>query len=97
MRRRSWVSRVLLQERTAGFPTVRPVTGPRPDPAGLRGTRVDVLVAGGARCHDPARVARAARAALPGARVDVLPHVSHHALPLAAAGEVAAFLAAGGG
>lgn len=83
-----------LQEETARFPTVRPVTGPRPALDRLRGLRTDVLLAGNARCHDALRVARAARAALPGARVDVLPGVSHHALPLTAAGEIAALLAA---
>ncbi|MCX5378712.1 alpha/beta fold hydrolase [Streptomyces sp. NBC_00091] len=82
-----------LQEETADFPTVRPVTGSRPDPAGLRELPVDVLFAGRARCHDPHRAARAAREALPDARVDVLPGVSHHALPLTAAGEIARRLA----
>ncbi|GGR93743.1 carboxylesterase [Streptomyces nojiriensis] len=82
-----------LQEESAGFPTVRPVTGPRPDLAGLgrpsgAGPRVDVLFAGRARCHDSGRAARAAREALPGVRVDVLPGVTHHALPLAAAAEI---------
>lgn len=81
-----------LQERTAGFPAVRPVTGPRPDLSGLggpQGPRVDVLFAAAARCHDAERAARAARAALPGARVGVLPGVSHHGLPLTAAAEIA--------
>ncbi|WP_208948683.1 alpha/beta fold hydrolase [Streptomyces subrutilus] len=88
-----------LQGETARFPAVRPVTGPRPDLAGLgeapvggtSGTGVDVrvLFAGRARCHDADRVAGAARRVLPGARVDVLPGVSHHALPLTAAGEIA--------
>lgn len=77
-----------LQEEAADFPTVRPVTGPRPDLARLGGLPVEVLFAGRARCHDSHRVAGAARRALPGARVDVLPGVSHHALPLTAAGEV---------
>lgn len=86
-----------LQEETAGFPAVRPVTGPRPDLAALRqlpGARVDVLFAAQARCHDAGRAARAAREALPGARVDVLPGVSHHALPLTAAAEIARRLTA---
>ncbi|MGW6985521.1 alpha/beta fold hydrolase [Streptomyces sp. NPDC054932] len=82
-----------LQEETSGFPAVRPVTGPRPDLAGLAGPQVDILFAGLARCHDPGRAARAARAALPGARIGVLPGVSHHALPLTAAGEIARRLA----
>ncbi|MFF5702831.1 alpha/beta fold hydrolase [Streptomyces sp. NPDC012794] len=82
-----------LQEETAAFPTVRPVTGPRPDAAGLGGLPVEVLFAGRARCHDPRRAAGAARAALPGARVGVLPGVSHHALPLTAPAEIARLLA----
>ncbi|MFE7098847.1 alpha/beta fold hydrolase [Streptomyces erythrochromogenes] len=84
-----------LQDATARFPTARPVTGPRPDLTRLaeRGARVDVLFAGRARCHDSGRAARAAREALPGARVDVLPGVSHHALPLTAAAGIARRLA----
>ncbi|MCJ1677678.1 alpha/beta hydrolase [Streptomyces sp. APSN-46.1] len=82
-----------LQDETAAFPTVRPVGGPRPDPAGLGKLPVRVLFAADARCHDSARVARAARQALPGARIDVLPGVSHHALPLVAAEEMARRLA----
>ncbi|MGW7437556.1 alpha/beta fold hydrolase [Streptomyces sp. NPDC054849] len=85
-----------LQDETAGFPAVRPVTGPRPDLAGLGelpGPRVDILFAGHARCHDSGRAARAAREALPGARVDVLPGLSHHALPLTAADTFARWLA----
>ncbi|MFG2980271.1 alpha/beta fold hydrolase [Streptomyces sp. NPDC048258] len=78
-----------LQDETAAFPAVRPVTGPRPDPTGLGELPVHILFAGRARCHDAARAARAARGVLPGARVDVLPGVSHHALPLTAAPEVA--------
>ncbi|MFF9981882.1 alpha/beta fold hydrolase [Streptomyces erythrochromogenes] len=84
-----------LQDETARFPTARPVTGPRPDLARLaeQDVRVDVLFAGEARCHDAGRAARAAREALPGARVGVLPGTSHHALPLAAAPEIARLLA----
>ncbi|GAA1149832.1 alpha/beta fold hydrolase [Streptomyces hebeiensis] len=79
-----------LQEASAGFPAVRPVTGPRPDTARLDGTGVPVLAlfAGRARCHDAVRVARAAAAALPGALVDVVPGASHHTLPLTAADEI---------
>ncbi len=77
-----------LQEETAGFPGVRPVTGPRPDLTRLAVPRVDVLFAGLARCHDSDRAARAARGALPGAHVGVLPGVGHHALPLTAAAEI---------
>ncbi|MFJ3721627.1 alpha/beta fold hydrolase [Streptomyces sp. NPDC090045] len=86
-----------LQDETARFPSVRPVTGPRPDLGALGqrpGARVDVLFAEHARCHDAGRAARAAREALPGARVEVLPGLAHHALPLTAAGELARRLAA---
>ncbi|WP_435842867.1 alpha/beta fold hydrolase [Streptomyces filamentosus] len=78
-----------LQEEGAGFPSVRPVTGPRPDLAALRELPVRVLLAGRARCHDPVRVARAVAAALPEARTEVLPGASHHAFPLTAAGAIA--------
>ncbi|MFI2645713.1 alpha/beta fold hydrolase [Streptomyces sp. NPDC018610] len=78
-----------LQEETAGFPAVRPVTGPSPDPAPLRKLSVRVLLAGSARCHDPGRVARAVAGILPEARTEVLPGVSHHAFPLAAADRIA--------
>ncbi|MGW0751346.1 alpha/beta fold hydrolase [Streptomyces sp. NPDC002587] len=81
-----------LQDETAGFPAVRPVTGPRPDPTALGELPVHVLFAGRARCHDAARAARAARRVIPGARVDVLPGISHHALPLTAAPEIARLL-----
>ncbi|MEU9148306.1 alpha/beta hydrolase [Streptomyces sp. NPDC048349] len=88
-----------LQDETARFPAARPVTGPRPDLTGLGELpvppRVDVLFAGSARCHDADRAARAARRALPDARVDVLPGTSHHALPLTAAGHIARLVAAG--
>ncbi|MEV7444724.1 alpha/beta hydrolase [Streptomyces sp. NPDC091204] len=76
-----------LQDESARFPAVRPVTGPRPDLT-APGTRVDVLFAERARCHDAGRLAQAARAALPGARVEVLAGAAHHALPLTAAGEI---------
>ncbi|MFJ4779162.1 alpha/beta fold hydrolase [Streptomyces sp. NPDC088762] len=87
-----------LQDETARFPAVRPVTGPRPDLAGVSGPGelpVHVLFAERARCHDAARAARAAAAALPGARIDVLSGVSHHGLPLTAAEEIARRLVQG--
>ncbi|WP_405943576.1 alpha/beta fold hydrolase [Streptomyces sp. NBC_00932] len=82
-----------LQDTTAGFPTVRPVTGPRPDLTGPGLPPTDLFLAERARCHDAARVAAAARAALPGVRAEVLPGVSHHSLPLLAADTVARSLA----
>ncbi|GGZ70351.1 hypothetical protein GCM10010389_04700 [Streptomyces echinoruber] len=46
---------VALQEAAAGFPAVRPVTGPRPAPQALRALEVPVLllVAANGRVHDP--------------------------------------------
>ncbi|MFD7956406.1 alpha/beta fold hydrolase [Streptomyces ardesiacus] len=72
-----------LQEAAAGFPERRPVTGPRPAPEALRAldTPVLLLLAGDSRTHDPAQVAARARTSLPHAEVDVVPDVSHHALP----------------
>ncbi|MFE6053806.1 alpha/beta fold hydrolase [Kitasatospora sp. NPDC056446] len=74
----------------ADFPASRVVTGPRPAPDRLRAltTPVLALFAAGSRTHAPARVAGTARHALPAAEVAVLPDVSHHALPMAAAPEV---------
>ncbi|MFJ8161224.1 alpha/beta fold hydrolase [Streptomyces sp. NPDC096136] len=81
-----------LQEETAAFPAAKPVTGPRPDLAGTSGIPLDILFAERARCHDSARTAAAARAGLPGAGIRTVRGVSHHALPLAAAGEIARLL-----
>ncbi|MER7761426.1 alpha/beta fold hydrolase [Streptomyces sp. NPDC097619] len=75
-----------LQERAADFPTVRPVTGPRPDRAALAALRVPVLALFAERsgCHDARRTAAAATAALPHARVRLLPGATHHGLPFTA-------------
>ncbi|MFD7032783.1 alpha/beta fold hydrolase [Streptomyces sp. NPDC059917] len=75
-----------LRTAAAGFPTTRPVTGPRP----VLGAGVPVLAlfAGEARCHAADRAARAAAEALPDALVAVLPGTSHHALPFTAAMEL---------
>ncbi|GAA3805135.1 alpha/beta fold hydrolase [Streptomyces chiangmaiensis] len=72
-----------LQETTAGFPTARPVTGPRPSAAALRSlrTRVLLLVAANSRTHDPLHVAARAAELLQDVETHVLPEVSHHALP----------------
>ncbi|MFE9742313.1 alpha/beta fold hydrolase [Streptomyces sp. NPDC006477] len=78
-----------LQEESAAFPTVRPVTGPPPDPAPLRQLPVHVLLAGRARCHNPGRIGQAIAEVLPEARTEVLTGVSHHAFPLAAADAIA--------
>ncbi|MGW1164231.1 alpha/beta fold hydrolase [Streptomyces sp. NPDC002550] len=87
-----------LQEAAAGFPAAKPVTGPRPAPDALRAleARVLLLVAANSRTHDPREVAARAAALLPHVETDVLPGVSHHALPQAApaalAGRLTAFL-----
>ncbi|MCC9706824.1 alpha/beta fold hydrolase [Streptomyces sp. MNU76] len=72
-----------LQEAAAGFPSLRPVTGPRPAPDALRGLDLPVLLllAGSSRPHDPSKVAARAEALLPRVATTVLPNVSHHALP----------------
>ncbi|MFF3175155.1 alpha/beta fold hydrolase [Streptomyces sp. NPDC057900] len=73
-----------LREAAAGFPSARPVTGPRPSPEALRALDVPalVLLAGQGRAHDADRVAATANRLLPHAETAVLPGVSHHALPL---------------
>ncbi|MER6983229.1 alpha/beta hydrolase, partial [Streptomyces carpinensis] len=77
---RDWLR---LQEAAAGFPSARPVTGPRPGPGELRALDVPVLLllAGNSRTHDSHRVAARAGATLPRVETGVLPGVSHHALP----------------
>ncbi|MFJ8080733.1 alpha/beta fold hydrolase [Streptomyces sp. NPDC096205] len=89
-----------LQEAAAGFPSAKPVTGPRPAPEGLRALDVPVLllVAANSRTHDPSGVAARAAGLLPRAEVEVLADVSHHALPQSApeslAGRLSDFLSA---
>lgn len=71
----------------ADFPASPVVTGPRPSPERLRTLTAPVLtlLAAHSRTHDPHRIARTARRTLPGAEVAILPGVSHHNLPMAAA------------
>ncbi|MFF4395931.1 alpha/beta fold hydrolase [Streptomyces sp. NPDC001480] len=89
-----------LQEAAAGFPAVKPVTGPRPAPDALRGLDMPVLLllGGSSRTHDTYEVANRAGALLPRVETVVLPEVSHHALPQAApvglAGHLTRFLSA---
>ncbi|WP_406215332.1 alpha/beta fold hydrolase [Streptomyces canus] len=80
-----------LQEAAAGFPAARPVTGPRPTPDALRVLNVPVLllVAANSRTHDPCEVTTQAGELLPRAEIDVVPGVSHHALPQSAPPELA--------
>jgi pimeloyl-ACP methyl ester carboxylesterase len=67
-----------LQETTAGFPSVKPVTGPRPAKDALRGLDMPVLLllAGSSRTHDTYEVAERAGAVLPRAERVVLSDVS---------------------
>ncbi|MFI6376622.1 alpha/beta fold hydrolase [Streptomyces sp. NPDC050546] len=75
-----------LQEAAVGFPSVRPVVGPRPTPTALRALDLPVLVllAENTRTHDPSKVATRAGKLLPRVTTATLPDVSHHALPHAA-------------
>ncbi|MCQ9180770.1 alpha/beta fold hydrolase [Streptomyces sp. IBSBF 2953] len=75
-----------LQQAAAGFPSGKPVTGPRPAPAALRALDVPVLllVAANSRTHDTYAVAAEASGLLPCVETSVLPGVSHHGLPPAA-------------
>ncbi|MFB7215974.1 alpha/beta fold hydrolase [Streptomyces sp. NPDC056255] len=73
-----------LRDEAAGFPSARPVTGPRPAPGALRGLDVPalVLLAGRGRAHDPDRVAAEAARLLPRATTATIPGATHHTLPL---------------
>ncbi|GGU78317.1 carboxylesterase [Streptomyces filipinensis] len=75
-----------LQEAAAGFPSTKPVTGPRPAPDALRALDVPVLllVAANSRTHDARAVVDRAGAVLARVETGVLPDVSHHALPQSA-------------
>ncbi|WP_078947513.1 alpha/beta fold hydrolase [Streptomyces griseus] len=79
-----------LQEAAAGFPSSKPVTGPRPAPEALRGLDMPVLLllARNSRTHDTNEVATRAAGLLPRVGTHVLPDVSHHALPHAAPPEL---------
>ncbi|MFJ6718469.1 MULTISPECIES: alpha/beta fold hydrolase [unclassified Streptomyces] len=63
-------------------PHRRLVVGRRPDPGALRAPLM-VLLAGRSGAHDPGKVAARARAAVTGARIETLPHLTHYALPTA--------------
>ncbi|MFF1302956.1 alpha/beta fold hydrolase [Streptomyces sp. NPDC058307] len=80
-----------LQEAAAGFPAARPVTGPRPVPEALRALNAPVLllVAANSRTNDTYRVTAQAGTLVPRAEIDVVPGVSHHALPQSAPPELA--------
>ncbi|CAL9424897.1 alpha/beta fold hydrolase [Streptomyces sp. enrichment culture] len=80
-----------LQEAAAGFPSAKPVTGPRPAPEALRGLDVPVLLllAGSSRTHDTYAVADRAAELLPRAETEILGDLSHHALPQSAPDDLA--------
>ncbi|MFF8605043.1 alpha/beta fold hydrolase [Streptomyces sp. NPDC015346] len=90
-----------LNALAADFPTVRPVTGPRPSAPELSGLKPPtlLLLAERSRAHDVARVAARARAAVPGLETATLPGATHHTLPVAVPPgtyeRVAGFLATG--
>nr|WSW47573.1 alpha/beta fold hydrolase [Streptomyces sp. NBC_01001] len=67
----------------SGFADRKLIVGRRPDPGALAAPLL-VLLAGRSGAHDPARVAARARKALPHARIETLPRLSHYALPTAA-------------
>ncbi|MFJ4618403.1 alpha/beta fold hydrolase [Streptomyces sp. NPDC088812] len=75
-----------LQEAAAGFPSAKPVTGPRPAPEALRALDMPVLllVAANSRTHDTREVVSRAGEVLRDVVTVVLPDVSHHALPQSA-------------
>ncbi|GGV97168.1 carboxylesterase [Streptomyces gelaticus] len=73
-----------LRDAATGFPSARPVTGPRPEPGALGGLDVPtlILLAERTRVHDPARVAAAAARLLPRVTTATIPGATHHTLPL---------------
>lgn len=75
-----------LRDEAVGFPSARPVTGPRPSPEELRGLDVPtlVLLAEDSRAHDAGRVAAAATRLLPYATTATLAGATHHSVPQAA-------------
>ncbi|MET7547295.1 alpha/beta hydrolase [Streptomyces sp. NPDC005078] len=73
-----------MRDAAAGFPSARPVTGPRPGPEALAALNVPtlLLLAENSRAHDIAAVAAAAARLLPHARTATIPGATHHTLPL---------------
>ncbi|MFC9837120.1 alpha/beta fold hydrolase [Rhodococcus sp. NPDC127530] len=85
--------RSLIGWETAGAPP-----RPKPDALARLTAHTAVVLAGGSRAHDPAKVAANIRRLLPSATVTTIPGATHHALPMAPAADVdAAILAAGAG
>ncbi|MET7856322.1 alpha/beta hydrolase [Streptomyces sp. NPDC005318] len=73
-----------LRDEAAGFPSARPVTGPRPGPEALGALDVPtlILLAGNSRAHSIAAVTATAARLLPHARTATIPGATHHTLPL---------------
>ncbi|MFI1936640.1 alpha/beta fold hydrolase [Streptomyces purpureus] len=86
---------VRLDALTADFPTTRPVTGPRPTPAELRGLTPPtlLLLAERSKAHDIRKLATRARALAPKLETATLPDATHHTLPIAAPEEMNARIA----
>ncbi|MER7016165.1 alpha/beta fold hydrolase [Saccharopolyspora sp. NPDC000359] len=68
-----------LLVRAATFES-KPVTSPKPDPTRLSVPTL-VVGAGRSKAHDVDRLIAEVRRAVPGARTEVLPSTSHHAMP----------------
>ncbi len=64
------------------FADRKPVVGRRPDPTTLS-VPLLVLLAGRSDAHDAAKVAVRARKAVPDARIEILPELTHFAMPTA--------------
>ncbi|MFJ7196922.1 MULTISPECIES: alpha/beta fold hydrolase [unclassified Streptomyces] len=73
-----------LRDAATGFPSARPVTGPRPAPDALSALDVPtlILLAERGRAHHPARVTSAAARLLPRVTTATIPGATHHTLPL---------------
>ncbi|KSZ59072.1 carboxylesterase [Rhodococcus pyridinivorans KG-16] len=87
-----WVTMMALG--AAHFPTAKTIVPRRPSSEGLGRCAADITVvlAPFGRVHDPDKVARAARKALPSCRVVTLTTGTHHALPMYPSDEVDAVL-----
>ncbi|NUS56593.1 MAG: alpha/beta fold hydrolase [Streptomycetaceae bacterium] len=85
----AWVE---LYAAGATFPSAKPLTGPRPDAAGIR-VPTFVALAADSRAHDPRKVARAAEALVPDVRTTFVPGTTHYSLAVAPPPQLLADLA----
>ncbi|HEY6479674.1 MAG TPA: alpha/beta hydrolase [Streptosporangiaceae bacterium] len=76
-----------------GRPRIVLPSVPKPAELAALPMPVLVLVAGGSRAHDPARVAARARQRLPGVSVRTLAQAAHHTIPTEDAAEIAGCIA----